>query len=97
KMPGMDGIEVVKAAKHLRPDIDVAVITGFGTIESAGETMKFGATDYVQKPFTMAELTEFVQTLLIRRNARLEAQRRPSVRLTAPGAAENEAVHEFCV
>ena len=45
KMPGMDGVEVVKAAKHLRPDVDVAVITGFGTIETAVETMAFGAVD----------------------------------------------------
>jgi DNA-binding NtrC family response regulator len=52
KMPGMDGIEVVKAAKHLRPDMEVVVITGYGTIESAVETMQFGAIDYAQKPFT---------------------------------------------
>jgi ActR/RegA family two-component response regulator len=37
-MPVMGGVEVVKAAEHLRPDVDVAVITGFGTIETAVET-----------------------------------------------------------
>src|SRR5262245_19818478 len=56
KMPGMDGVEVVKAVHHLRPDIDLAVITGYATIESAVETMQFGAVDYVQKPFTADEL-----------------------------------------
>jgi CheY-like chemotaxis protein len=97
KMPGMDGVEVVKAVKHLRPDIDVAVITGYATIESAVETMKHGAVDYVQKPFTEDELTEFARRLLIKRQARLEAHRRPTVRVVAPAAAEVASAHEFCV
>ena len=61
KMPGMDGVEVVKAVRHLRPDVDVAVITGYGTIETAVETMQHGAVDYVQKPFTEDELLEFAK------------------------------------
>jgi DNA-binding NtrC family response regulator len=69
-MPIMDGVEVVKAAKHLRPDIDVAVITGYGTIETAVATMQYGATDYVQKPFTEDELGEFVKKLCVKREAR---------------------------
>jgi len=97
KMPGMDGVEVVKGVKHLRPDVDVAVITGYATIETAVETMKFGASDYVQKPFTEEELVEFAKKLLIKREARLEAQRRPTVRVVAPATAETAAAHEFCV
>ena len=50
KMPEMDGVEVTKAVKHLRPDIDVIVITGYASIETAVETVKFGAMDYVEKP-----------------------------------------------
>ncbi len=97
KMPGMDGVEVVKGVKHLRPDVDVAVITGYATIETAVETMKFGASDYVQKPFTEEELVEFARKLVIKREARLEAQRRPTVRVAAPATAETAAAHEFCV
>jgi CheY-like chemotaxis protein len=97
KMPGMDGVEVVKGVKHLRPDVDVAVITGYATIETAVETMKYGAADYVQKPFTEEELVEFARKLLIKREARLEAQRRPTVRVVAPSTAETAAAHEFCV
>ena len=97
KMPGMDGVEVVKGVKHLRPDVDVAVITGYATIETAVETMKFGASDYVQKPFTEEELVEFAKKLLIKREARLESQRRPTVRVVAPATAETAASHEFCV
>jgi CheY-like chemotaxis protein len=97
KMPEMDGIDVVKAAKHLRPDLDVVVITGYGTIESAVETMQFGAIDYAQKPFTEEELVALTERLLIKREARLEAQRRPAVRVVAPAVAEIVASGEFCV
>ncbi|HEU4401263.1 MAG TPA: response regulator [Candidatus Polarisedimenticolia bacterium] len=97
KMPEMDGVEVVKAVRHLRPDIDVAVITGYATIESAVETMQHGAIDYVQKPFTLEELTDFARRLLIKRQARLDAQRRPTVRVVAPAMAEIAAGHEYCV
>jgi CheY-like chemotaxis protein/glycine cleavage system H lipoate-binding protein len=97
KMPGMDGVEVVKAARHLRPDLDVVVITGYGTIETAVETMQFGASDYVQKPFTEEELVAIANRLLIKRQARLEAQRRPTVRVVAPAVAEVVAANEYCV
>jgi len=97
KMPEMDGIAVVKAARHLRPDMDVVVITGYGTIESAVETMQFGAVDYVQKPFTEEELVAIVNRLSIKRQARLEAQRQPTVRVVAPAVAEVVAASEYCV
>jgi len=97
KMPEMNGIEVVKAARHLRPDMDVAVITGYGTIESAVETMQFGAEDYVQKPFTEEELIAIANRLLVKREARLEMQRRPTVRVVAPAVAETVASREYCV
>ena len=97
KMPQMDGVEVVKAARHLRPDLDVVVITGYGTIETAVETMQFGASDYVQKPFTEEELVAIANRLLIKRQARLEAQRRPNVRVVAPAVAEVVAANEYCV
>jgi CheY-like chemotaxis protein len=94
KMPGMDGMEVVKAVKHLRPDVDVAVITGYGTIETAVETMKDGAVDYVQKPFTEDELVAFANRLFIRRQAR---QSRPTVRVVAPEMAEAVAGRDYSV
>lgn len=97
KMPTMDGLDVVKSVKHLRPDVDVAVITGFGTIETAVETMQFGAVDYVQKPFTEEELVAFANRLLVKRQARLEAQRRPNVRVVAPELADTVAARDWCV
>jgi CheY-like chemotaxis protein/glycine cleavage system H lipoate-binding protein len=97
KMPEMDGVEVTKAVKHLRPDIDVIVITGYASIESAVETMKYGAMDYVQKPFTEDELVAFVNKALIRRQDRIERTTKPSVHLITPSIGESTSKHEFNV
>lgn len=97
KMPDMDGVEVVKAVKHLRPDVDVVVITGYGSIETAVQTLQHGACEYVQKPFTADELAEFARKLLVKREARLEAQRQPTVRVVAPEMAEVMPATEYCL
>jgi CheY-like chemotaxis protein len=97
KMPEMDGLEVTKAVKHLRPDIDVIVITGYASIETAVETMKFGAMDYVQKPFTEDELITFFNKCLIKRNDRLEREMKPTVRLLSPTTKESDSPREFNV
>ncbi len=97
KMPDMDGVEVTKAVKHLRPDIDVIMITGYASIESAVETMKYGAMDYVQKPFTEDELVEFVNKILIRREDRIERTIKPKVHLVTPSFGESKSKHEFNV
>lgn len=97
KMPDMDGVEVTKAVKHLRPDIDVVMITGYATIETAVDVMKFGAMDYVQKPFTEDELVDFVNKLLIKRMDRIEKSVKPSVHLITPSIAESASKHDFNV
>lgn len=97
KMPGMSGVEVTKAVRHLRPDIDVVVITGYGTIETAVETLQLGAIDYIQKPFTEDELLEFVDRALIRRQDRGETQMRHKIRLIKPGTAESKSRFELNV
>lgn len=74
KMPEMDGVEVTKGVHHLKPDIDIIVITGHATVETAVDTMKYGAIDYVQKPFSEDELVEFVNQSLIRREERLKGK-----------------------
>jgi len=86
KMPGMDGLEVTKAVKHLRPDVDVAIITGYATVESAVNAMKYGAVDYVEKPFTEDELIEFANRLLIRRQDRLARLTAPEIHLVTPSS-----------
>jgi DNA-binding NtrC family response regulator len=56
KMPKIGGIDVLKAAKKLNPSSVVVMMTGYGTVESAVEAMKFGASDYLQKPFSVEEM-----------------------------------------
>ena len=51
KMPGMDGVEVLKNAKEMHPDLDVVMMTAYATVETAVEAMKIGAMDYLMKPF----------------------------------------------
>ena len=97
KMPGMDGVEVTKAVKHLRPDIDVIVITGYASIETAVETVQFGAMAYIEKPFTEDELLAFVKTALIKRQANLGKNMRHKIRLIKPGTRESESRFELNV
>ena len=79
KMPEMSGEEVCKSVKHIRPDIDVIIITGYATVESAVECMKYGAMDYLQKPFTEDELLNNVATFLIKRTAKIKSKLKPAV------------------
>ena len=97
KMPVMDGVEVTKSVKHLRPDIDVVIITGYATVETAVECMKFGAMDYVQKPFTEDELLDFVKKILIQRQDRIQKQLKPKVHITHLAEAKHFMSYEFAI
>lgn len=57
RMPEMNGMEVLKAVKEIRPEIYVIIMTAFGSIDSAVEAMKKGAYDYITKPFKMSEIS----------------------------------------
>ena len=61
KMPGMDGIEVLQNVKTLQPDAEVIIITGHGDIENAIEALKFGASDFINKPVRDDVLTVAIQ------------------------------------
>ena len=97
RMPEMDGVELTKAAKHLRPDIDIIVITGYASIETAVETVKLGAMAYVEKPFTEDELLDFLKTAVIKRQDNLEKQMRHKIRLIKPGTHESKSKYELNV
>jgi DNA-binding response OmpR family regulator len=66
KMPGMDGMEVLRRIKDDWPQIRVIIITAHGTIDSAVEAMKLGAADFIQKPFTPGEIRELATLVLER-------------------------------
>jgi two-component system response regulator PilR (NtrC family) len=74
KMPGMDGMEVLKAIRILQPNVPVIFITGFSTLDNAVEVMKMGAFDYVPKPFTADIIIEKVQKAIDHRGLLLEEQ-----------------------
>lgn len=96
RMPAMDGVEVCKSVKHVRPDIDVVIVTGYASVETAVECMKHGASDYIQKPFTEDELLAFVRKALIRRQERIRRELQPRVRVTH-SEAEGGAGGEFAI
>ena len=56
RMPGPDGLEVLRRAREVDPELPVILITAHGTISSAVEALREGAFDYVQKPFDNDEL-----------------------------------------
>ena len=84
KMPEMDGIEVTKTVKYLRPDIDVVIITGYATVETAVDCMKLGAMDFVQKS-------------LLKRQDRIQKQLKPRVLITHLTENEKIGSGEFAI
>ena len=75
----------------------MVVITGYATIETAVETVQYGAMDYVEKPFTVDELVEFVDKALIRRQARIEAQQPPKIHVVTADSPVTESERVFNV
>ena len=73
RMPALDGIEVLKKVKALKPDLPVIVITAYSTVEAAIESMKFGAFDYITKPFNNEQVLQVIKRAL--RQVQLERER----------------------
>ncbi len=72
KLPGMSGLELLEAARHLRAELPVIVMTAYGSVESAVGAMKAGASDYVLKPFSLDEIKLVVRRALDVRRLREE-------------------------
>ncbi len=72
KMPGIDGMEVLRTFRKEYPDSIIIMITGFSTVETAVEAMKLGAFDYIPKPFTPDEVSVIVKKAIERRDLLLE-------------------------
>ena len=87
KMPGMSGIELLKAVRTVDPDIEVLVMTAYGTVETAVEAMKEGAYDFVSKPLKRLELVNTVRKALEKRELQME-NRRLREQLGAVGEGE---------
>jgi two-component system, NtrC family, response regulator PilR len=64
KMPDMGGIELLRAARELMPEVAVVMMTAFATVETAREAFKLGADDFIQKPFDIEEMKILVSKIL---------------------------------
>lgn len=64
KLPGLDGLEVLKKIKNINESIEVVMITGFSTVENAVAAMKAGAADYIVKPFAPDEIRIRLKSIL---------------------------------
>lgn len=60
-MPKMDGIEVLRQAKAIVPNVAVIMVTGYATVDSAVEAMKYGALDYITKPFSPSRINALIE------------------------------------
>jgi DNA-binding NtrC family response regulator len=72
KLPGMSGLEFLQAVKRVDANLPVVIMTAYGTVESAVEAMKAGASDYVLKPFSLAELVLVIRKELATHQLREE-------------------------
>ncbi len=72
KMPKMDGVELLQVAKTIRPEVEVILITGYGTVDTAVTAMKEGAYDYIQKPFKPREILKLVRKAIEKQSLVLE-------------------------
>ncbi len=72
KMPDMGGIELLREARQLLPDVGVIMMTAFASVETAREAFKLGADDFIQKPFDVDELKLIVEKTLERLTLRKE-------------------------
>ncbi len=71
-MPGMDGLETLKAIKKKNPDLQVILLTGHATIEKGIEAMKLGAMDFLEKPADLDKLTEIIKKAQARKMVIIE-------------------------
>ena len=102
RMPDMNGIELLREAREIYPDIGVILMTAFATVETAREAFKLGADDFIQKPFDVEELKIIVkkaferQTLIVENRAFKRAQReRGSVKNIIGRSDKMQAVYQM--
>jgi len=70
-LPGMDGIEVLKSVKMYQPEVEVLIMSGHGTIDTAVQATKLGAYDFIEKPFSLDKVTQSVGNVFRQKKARL--------------------------
>ena len=89
RLPDIDGMDVVRLIKSARPDTIVVVITGYASVDSAVESMKLGAFDYLPKPFTDDQIKSAVGRAVKQKQAEL-----PSVSAPKTATAEEKLIQK---
>jgi DNA-binding NtrC family response regulator len=72
KMPGLSGLQVLREIKRVSNDIEVVIITGYGTLPNAKEAIRYGAGDFISKPFNVADIVSVISKSFERRNYNLK-------------------------
>jgi DNA-binding NtrC family response regulator len=93
KMPGMDGMAVLEEVKGINPEIDVIMMTAFGTIDTAVKAIKMGAADYITKPIELEELIILINRISERRIL-LEENRILREELNEKGITTDQIVYQ---
>jgi DNA-binding NtrC family response regulator len=61
KMPGIDGMEVLRRVKKAHPDVQVTILTGYGSEKDKKDSLHIGAFEFLQKPIKINELIQYIQ------------------------------------
>ncbi|NWF91992.1 MAG: response regulator [Syntrophaceae bacterium] len=72
KMPGLSGIDTLKELRLIDPDLMIIIITGYGTLKSAIEAIRYGVFDYIPKPFNVPEIISIIDRSVQRRKLNLK-------------------------
>jgi DNA-binding response OmpR family regulator len=64
RMPGFDGLELIRGVRYLSPDVPIVLMTGYGSDLIRDEARELGVSDYVEKPFDVSDLLRVVRNLL---------------------------------
>jgi len=92
RMPGIDGLELLRRIKAARPTLPVVIITGHGDVPLAVEAMKLGAADFVEKPFDDERLIGVVQAALAGAPRELDPANEIGARVAALSPRERQVL-----
>lgn len=96
KMPKMDGVEVLEAVKKIKPEIPIVMISGHGDLDTAVNTMRLGAFDYISKPPDLNRLLNTVRNALDRKELMVENTRlKKKVGKNYEMVGESEAISQI--